>query len=408
MSLALWTALKNLRHRLGALLITVLAVALATATALVVPLVTRQVERGAQDAAQVFDLLVTAKGSSTQAVMSSLFYLDVPIGNVPNSVYQQLSTSPGTRRAVPIALGDNYSGFPIVGTTAQFFDQRLKPGAPPYFRVANGHIFGREHDAAIGATVAQQANLKVGETFRGAHGLEEVSHAEDGEATGEHDHHDEPYTVTGILAPTGGPVDRAVLTPIETVWEVHGEAAESKKEVTAVLYSAENLAGIYTVAGQINAGKEAMAVFPGQVFAQAKQTLMQGQAAYAGLSILVLGIAALTVALSVYTSGLERRRTVALLRALGARRSTVFALVLLETGLTVILGVLLGLGLSVLVSGLGGSLLGQRLGFTLAAPELTWGLAARALWLIPLGLLAALPPAVGATRVSPLRDLGQN
>ena len=435
MSVAFWTALRGLRWRLAALLLTVLAVALATATALVVPMVTRQVERGAQDAAQVFDLLVTAKGSSTQAVMSSLFYLDAPIGNVPHHVYQDLKTAEGTRRAVPIALGDNYAGFPIVGTSTEFFDQRLKPTAPPYFRVAQGRLFAHEHDAVLGAAVAQQAGLKVGDTFKGAHGLEaheeghdehdeheeeghehdeheseeqgheHEEHADEHEGEEHHDHHDEPYTVTGILAPTGGPVDRAVLTPIETVWEVHGEEAEASREVTAVLYSAENLAGIYTTAGRVNAGKDAMAVFPGQVFAQAKQTLMQGQAAYAGLSVLVLGIGALTVALSVYTSGLERRRTVALLRALGATRGTVFTLVLLETALTVTLGVLLGLALSVLVSSVGGGILGGRLGFTLAPPELSWALASRALWLIPLGLLAALPPARGAMRVSPLKDL---
>ena len=141
MRLALWTALRSLRHRLGALLLTVLAVALATATALTVPLVSRQVQRGAQDAAQVFDLLVAAPGSPTQAVMSTLFYLDAPTGNVPHAVYQGLRDAPGTRRAVPIALGDNYVGFPIVGTSREFFDQRLKPGAPPYFRLAAGRLF---------------------------------------------------------------------------------------------------------------------------------------------------------------------------------------------------------------------------------------------------------------------------
>ncbi|MFC3918447.1 ABC transporter permease [Deinococcus metalli] len=264
MRVALWTALRGLRARAGALLLTVLAVALATATALVVPLVTRQVERGAQDAAQVFDLLVTAPGSGTQAVMSTLFYLDVPIGNVPHRVYEDLRTLPGTRRAVPIALGDNYAGFPIVGTTAQFFDQRLKPALPPYFRVAQGQVFAREHDAVLGARVAQAAGLRVGSTFKGAHGLRDEADHEEGPGGESGDHHDESYTVTGILAPTGGPVDRAVLTPIETVWEVHGEGAQASREVTAVLYSAENLAGIYTVAQRVNAGRDAMAVFRGR------------------------------------------------------------------------------------------------------------------------------------------------
>ncbi len=402
MRLALWTALRSLRARAGALAITVLAVALATATALTVPLVSRQVERGAQDAAQIFDLLIAAPGSATQALTSSLFYLDAPTGNLSARLYEELRASPGTRRAVPIGLGDQHLGFPIVGTSAAFFDQRLKPRDPPYFRVARGQRFGRAHQVVAGARAAQQAGLTLGSTFQGAHGLEERG---DEEAAAPGDPHGEPYTVVGILAPTGGPVDRALLTPIETLWQVHGQTTPQERQVTAVLYSAEQLAGIYVTAQRINAGREAMAVLPGQVFAGARDVLGQGQAAYAGLSALVLGIAALTVWLGVHAATLERQRTVALLRALGAGRVSVFGLVLGETLITVTLGVVLGLGLAVLVSGVGGSLLGERLGFTLAPPQLTWPLAARALILIPLGVLAALPPALGAARVSPLRHL---
>ncbi|MDV6373651.1 ABC transporter permease [Deinococcus arenicola] len=405
MNLALWTALRGLRVRAGALVITVLAVALATATALTVPLVTRQVERGAQDAAQVFDLLIAAPGSATQALTSSLFYLDAPTGNLSERLYEELRDAPGTRRAVPLGLGDNYLGFPIVGTNAAFFDQRLKPKDPPYFQVAQGQIFTAEHQIVAGARVAREGGLKLGSTFKGAHGLEQ--HEEEGEGGEEHghDHHDEAYTVVGILAPTGGPVDRALLTPIETVWEVHGQDTPATRQVTAVLYAADQLAGIYVTAQRINAGKEAMAVFPGQVFAGARDVLAQGQAAYAGLSLLVLGIAALTVWLGVHSATVDRQKTVALLRALGAGRMTVFGLVLGETLITVTLGVVLGLALAVVLSGLGGTLLGNRLGFTLAPPQLTWALAVRALALIPLGLLAALPPAVAAARVSPLRHL---
>ncbi|MBZ9750270.1 ABC transporter permease [Deinococcus sp. HMF7604] len=399
MNLALWTVLRSVRARWGALVITVLAVALATATALVVPLVTRQVERGAQDAAQVFDLLVAAPGSSTQAVMSSLFYLEAPTGNMPERVYTALRDAPGTRRAVPIALGDTYQGFPIVGTSAAFFDQRKRPADPPYFRLTQGTLFAKEHDAVLGARAAREAGLRVGDTFTGTHGLTGPEEAE------AHDEaHDEPYTVTGILAPTGGPVDRAVLTPIETVWEVHG-AASSEREVTAVLYAAEQLSGIYVTAQRINAGQDAMAVFPGQVFAQARDVLVQGQAAYAALALLVLGIAALTVWLSVYTSGVERQRTVALLRVLGTGRRVVFLLVLFETGLTVLLGVGLGIGLALILSLTGGQVLGTHLGFTLAPPQLTWPLVLRVLLLLPFGLAAALPPAVLATRLSPLKLL---
>ncbi|CAM3493495.1 ABC-type antimicrobial peptide transport system, permease component [Deinococcus saxicola] len=401
MRLALWTALRGLRARAGALAITVLAVALATATALTVPLVTRQIERGAQDAAQVFDLLIAAPGSATQALTSSLFYLDTPTGNISEKLYEELRDSPGTRRAVPIGLGDNHLGFPIVGTNAAFFDQRLRPKDPPYFRIAQGQIFSEEHQIVAGARAAREGRFTLGSTFKGAHGLEERETEEErGNAQ-----HNEAYTVVGILAPTGGPVDRALLTPIETIWEVHGQNTAATRQVTAVLYAADQLAGVYVTAQKINAGREAMAVFPGQVFAGARDVLAQGQAAYAGLSVLVLGIAALTVWLGVHSATVERRKTVALLRALGAGRSAVFGLVLGETLMTVALGVFLGLALAVLLGGVGGTLLGERLGFTLAPPQLTWALAVRALALIPLGLLAALPPAIGAVRVSPLRHL---
>lgn len=399
MSTALWIALRALRARRGALLLTVLAVALAAATALTVPLVSRQVERGAQDAAQVFDLLIAAPGSPTQALTSSLFYLDAPTGNLPESVYQELKASPGTRRAVPIGLGDHHLGFPIVGTSSAFFDQRLKPTDPPYFRVAQGRIFGSGYEVVVGARAAREAGLRLGASFKGAHGLEAAELPED------ELEHEGTYRVVGILEPTGGPVDRALLTPIETIWETHGQLSPGSRQVTAVLYTSEQLAGIYTTVQRINAGRQAMAVLPGQVFAQARDVLAQGQAAYAGLSLLVLGIAALTVWLGVHAATLERQRTVALLRALGAGRPTVFGLVLAETLLTVTLGVLLGLGLALLVSGTGGQVLGARLGFVLPAPQLTWPLALRALALIPLGVLAALPPAIGAARLSPLRYL---
>jgi putative ABC transport system permease protein len=394
--MTLWITLRNLRARSGATLLTILAVALATATALVVPLVTRQIERGAQDAAQVFDLLITAKGSSSQAVLSSLFYLDVPIGNVPESVYTDLRDAPGTRRAVPLAFGDTYQGAPVVGTTSAFLDQRERPQDPPYFRVAQGRVFGDHFELLAGAQIAHSANLRLGSTFAAVHGQEI-----DGVET---EKHRETYRVVGILAPTGGPVDGALLTPIESVWEAHGQV-KGQREVTAVLYAASALNELYSTAQRINAGAEAQAVFPGQVFGQLHGLLTQGEAAYAGLSVLVLILAACTVWLGVYAAGLERLRTVALLRALGASRRTVFGLVLNETLLTVLVGLLLGVGLSLLLGGVGAQVLGSRLGFRLPVPQLDAALLWRVLLLLPLGLVAALWPAVRAARVSPATHL---
>ena len=398
--MTLWITLRNLRTRWLATLITLLAVSLATATALVVQLLSRQVERGAQDAAQVFDLLITAKGSPSQAVLSSLFYLDVPIGNLPYSEYARLKADPRTGRAVPLGFGDNYHGLPVVGTDPTFFEQRLKPTAPPYFHLSSGRMFSKPFQALFGASAAGQTGLKIGDTFKSAHGLEE--HHEPGV---EEEEHEATYTVVGLLAATGGPIDRAMVTPIESLWRIHGQLTPESRGVTAVLYTARALNDLYSVAQQTNARPLAQAVFPGQVFAQLRGFVLQGQAAYAGLSLLMLLLAGLTVWLSVHASGLERARSVALLRALGAGRGTVFGVVLLETALVVLLGLGLGVLLSLGLGQLAGGVLGARLGFSLPAPTLEPALLLRVLWLFPLGLLAALPPALGAAWAEPTRNL---
>jgi putative ABC transport system permease protein len=396
----LWVVLRNLRVRALGSLITVLGIALATATALVVPMVLRQLERGAAEATQVFNLLITAKGSPSQGVLSSLYMLQPPIANLPYSFYRQLANEPQTRQAIPLGLGDNYAGFAIVGTSTGYFEQRLKPADPPYFQLALGKVFAAEFEAVLGARTAQASGLKLGDSFKSEHGF---FASREVEPTGQG--HAETYTVVGVLKPTGGPIDRAILTPIETLWEAHGQLVPESRQVSAILYSGQRLADIYVTAQRINRGQEAQAIFPGQVFAQTRSFLLQGQAAYAALSLLVLLLAALLIGLSVYAGSLERLRQVALLRALGGGRRLVFSLVLCETllmvGLGLVVGVLLGYGLGYF----GGNLLGERLGFVLPAPRLEADLLLRVALLLPVGLLAALPPAVGASRQSPLEHV---
>lgn len=453
-----WIGLRNLRVRALATFLTVWVVALATAIALVVPLTLRQLDRGATEAVQVFDLLVTAKGSPTQAVLSSLFYLDVPIGNLPYARYRALAEDPRTVRAVPLGFGDNVRGYPLVGTTAEFFSLRLEQGAAPYFRLRQGEAFALPFQAVLGARVAQAMGLGLGDAFGSAHGhvhipeLEGAAHAhvhpatqreireeirrlqaQVGEAGDEAQRldlrrqlrselarlhqdagvpagddwtaglqHAEEYTVVGVLEPTGGPVDQAVLVDLESLWLVHGQFDPASRGVTAILYTAERLSDYYAVAQEVNASPDAQAVFTGAVFAQLRGFVSQGQAAYAALSLLVLVLAALTIWLNLYAGALERRRSVALLRTLGASRPLIFTLVLLETALTIGLGLALGVGLSYGFAALGGSVLGAALGFVLPPPDFEPALVGRVLLLLPLGLLAALIPAYQATQESPL------
>lgn len=395
-----WIVTRNLRSRLTSSILSILAVALAVATALVVPLVTRQVERGAANAAQVFDLLITSKGSATQAVLSSLFYLDAPLTNLPYAEFQRLEADPRTNRAIPLGFGDNYHGFPLVGTNERFFEQRVKPSAPAYFSTASGRVFKQPFEAVVGSRVARQAQLGLGATFHSSHGegSQGANHDED-------DEHDVEYQVVGVLAPTGGPADRAIFVQLASLWTTHAQNTDDSRGVTAVLYTAHSISGLYSVAQQTNASPALQAVFPGQVFAQLRDTLSQGQAAYTALSLLVLLLAMLTVWLGVHASGMERARTVALLRALGAQRRTVFTVVLAETLMVTLLGLLCGVMLGYGISTIAAHVLTPQLGFRLPPPEVDLALLTRVTFLVPLGLLAALPPAWSTARQSPLRSL---
>ena len=222
--LTLWVLVRSLRMRLFANVLTVVAVLLGVGLALVVPLSLRAFQKGATEAAQIFDLLVTAEGSQTQAVLNTIYYQNAPIGNIPYRVYASLEADPRTARAVPLGFGDSVQGYPLVGTTPAYFELRASPQAPPYFRLEQGAIFSGAYQAVLGAQVAREIGFGLGDTFRTAHGFVE---------TFEPTMHTDDYRVVGILAPTGGPSDRAVYTALESVWDSHGQFSPESGVVDA-------------------------------------------------------------------------------------------------------------------------------------------------------------------------------
>lgn len=152
------------------------------------------------------DLVVGAKGSPVQLILSSLLHLDVPTGNISLAEANQLSNHPMVKEAIPVSLGDNYRGVRIVGTTPALGDLY---GAD----MALGGWFDHPFEAVVGSVAAKRAGLMMGGQFTGRHGFTEHGHA----------HDDEIYTVTGILLPTGTILDQLILTPVETYWLLHQE-----------------------------------------------------------------------------------------------------------------------------------------------------------------------------------------
>jgi putative ABC transport system permease protein len=339
--------------------------------------------------ARGIDLVVGAKGSPLQLVLSTVFQADVPTGNIPLAEADTLLHNPMIDRAAPLALGDAVKGFRIVGTTPDYLDFY---GAT----LAQGQIWNQPMDAVLGATVASRLRLTLGDSFVGSHGV-----AGNG---GMHDA--SPYRVTGILAPTGSVIDRLALTPIESVWKVHErhhheanpDHPDAAREVTAVLLHARTPLAIVTLPFQINSQTNYQAAVPSIEAARLFSTLgfgLETVRAFAGILIVSAGLGML---IALITRMRERRRELAMLRLLGATPRQLFAMVVIEAMLLAGFGALLGLAFGHLAALAMENWLPASNAMT--AIELT---ARTSEWWIPalafgVGLVASILPALAAYR----------
>ncbi len=162
------------------------------------------------------DLVVGAKGSPLQLILSSVLHIDAPTGNIPLKECEQVKKNPLVKNTIPLALGDNYEGYRIVGTTTDYADIY-------HAEVTKGKMYSGKMEVVIGAHVAKETGLKLNDQFAGMHGFTNQGHI----------HKEFKYTVTGIMEETGSVIDNLILTPIESVWFIHnhhhhheGEEAE--------------------------------------------------------------------------------------------------------------------------------------------------------------------------------------
>lgn len=424
--------------------LTLAGVALGAALIAGVLTIRRETERVFLDEGTTFDLVVGAKGSPLQLVLSSVFHLDSPTGNIPISELDRLKADMRVRTAVPIGLGDNFQGYRIVGTTPEFFDlERRDPETEEYVRIfsmAEGAWdFSEPFNAVLGSEVARSTRLGVGDSFAGSHGLVAVA--------GSEVHSDSPYTIAGILAPSGTSNDRAVFTSLQAVWSVHdkeeaahealyggGEAApeaaaedapttaappaaggwffapkpaaKAEREVTAVLVQLQSPGMRLWMVDEIKSGTNAMAAVPiNEMLRLYQLVLAPMQKALLAVAYLVVVVAALSVLTTLYQAGERRRRDVAVMRALGATPHEVFAIVLLEALIVALLGTAAGwlLGHGAVQAAQGA--LRESAGLTIAAWR-TDGQELKALAAVAgIGLVAGLLPAILAYRRAPAKDL---
>ena len=375
-----------------------LLLSLGLASITLVLLVNHQIQQAfARDLAGI-DVVVGAKGSPLQLILSGVFQIDTPTGNVPLADVQTLQANPQVAKLIPISMGDSFKGYRIIGTTPDYLSHYAGV-------MASGALWQAPMQAVLGAKVARDTGLRVGDSFVGSHGL----------GGGGHAHGQTPYTVTGVLAPSGSVMDRLILTPTESVWRVHEkdtalDAADQKileeeREVTLALIQYRSPLAAVTFPRFINTATNMQAASPALEVSRLLGLIGIGAdvlRAFAGVLLLTAGLG---VFIALWSAVRERRADLALLRMLGAAPRQLAALLWCEALWLALLATLLGLALGQGVAALLAVALDVDKSISLAA--LNWPVALLSVPALALGVAvaSALLPTWEAYRVSVLELL---
>ena len=344
LAIALPLAWAYLRERVLSTVLNIVLLALGVGTITAMLLVLSQSEQRMERDAAGIDLVIGAKGSPLQLILSAVFHVDIPTGNIPLADAQKIAADPMVKTAVPLSLGDSYRSFRLVGTRPTFLD--LYAAAP-----ASGRVWAKPMEVFIGAEVATATGLVIGSRFAGSHGL----------SAGGGSHEATPFEVVGIAAPTGSVIDRLILTSLDSIWDVHehgakpatgapryaniaGEKhAEEDREITALLVQYASPMAAVSLPRRVNAESRLQAASPALETARLFALVGVGVNALKGFAGVLMICAGLGIFVGLLNALDDRRADLALLRVLGANRATVFLTVLAQGFALGIAGVILGI-----------------------------------------------------------------
>ena len=390
---------RSLRQHALSTAVTALSVALAGGLLLTVWVVREQSQAAFTGVNAGFDAVLGARGSKLQLVLNSVFHLEASPGNVEWRDFEEIRDNPNVELAVPLAVGDNYHGWRIVGTLPNLFTSHEYAPGRRFELEAGGRCFDPlRREAVLGSFAAEKLKLKVGDTFHPFHGL----------IFDEHQQHAETYVVVGLLKPSNTPADRVFWIPLEGLQRMSGHAANAATEVSAVLVklNADSpMAGFQLDNLYNKQGTRLTFAWPiGRVIAELFGKISWFDRVLTLVAWLVALVATGSILASIYNSMNERRRELAILRALGARRTTVFAVIVLEAAAIAGLGAVLSFGVYAVLMSTVAEIIRAQTGVVLEP----FAFNAVMLWepavFIVLGALAGVVPAVKAYRT----DVAQN
>ena len=383
-----------------ALNIFLLGLGIAVVTLLI--LVNDQLQEKVTSNSRGIDLVVGAKGSPMQLILCNIFHIDFPTGNISLRDAERIAKNRLVKKAIPMALGDSYGGYRIVGTTqayAALYDASI----------AEGSASSEPMAVTLGYAAAHELALSPGSTFASDHGLTQSGHA--------HDEH--KFKVTAVLARTNTVLDNLILTSVESIWKVHDmdsadlgnvqdgvasplvpsvAAGDSTREITSLLIQYRSAMGAIQMPRWVNGQSRLQAASPAFETARLFSIVGAGFSVLRGFAFILIFISALSIFIALYNSLKERKYDLAIMRSMGASRSKIFFSVLLEGTALSFSGALLGLVLAHLALFLVPLFLDEAARSGIAAwiflPEEGIVLAAGVL----LGIVCAALPAVQAYR----------
>ena len=399
-------ALRSLRNRALLSALTVVSIALSVALLVGIEHVRVGVRESFAGTIKGTDLIVGARGGTTQVLLSTVFGMSTPTGSVSWATYRRWSAHPAVRWTIPYALGDAHRGYRVIGTTADFFTRyRFRDRSVTF---AAGRAPASDREIAVGAEVAERLGYAVGSAVTLAHGVAAVSFAE---------HTAHPFVVTGVIARTFTPIDRALYTTLDGLTAMHAAEAESgglmmgpppaasdtgPAPITAFLLGTRNRFESLRLQREMNEDRTEplTAIIPGVALAQLWQTIGSAEVGLRVVAALTLLVGMLGMCVALYASLESRRREMAILRAVGAGPRTIVSLLVLESTLLAALGAAVGVGL--VYAGIAGArgLVEARFGLALTIHPLTaveWAYLAT---VVAAGALVGVLPAWRAYRAS--------
>jgi putative ABC transport system permease protein len=443
----------NIRHKPGNTVLSIVLLSFGIGIISLMMLLNKQIGEKFDRNIKDIDFVLAAKGSPLQSILANVYHVDAPTGNIKVSEAARIIKNPMVKEAIPLAYGDNFEKWRIVGTTAQY---------PNHYgcKAGEGRLFEKPFEATIGSLVANETGLKIGSTFTSNHGFDAL---EEGDEEGHH--HDTPYTVVGIFEQSNSVIDNLILTPVESTWMVHDhgheEGEESADEHTETPNDADTLKEEVLDEKPMLAGDSAtplegltgaevmkqMAQRPnaalltqgrnkqeeegpekemtaylivknnkqafGMLSVMTENTTMQlanvavennrllnnfgiGMDTIMAIAILIAAISFVSIFISLYNSLKERRYELALMRTMGGTRNKLFSLIMLEGLLLVVSGFVVGMLLSRIGLLILGNFVRENFKYNISDLGMTGGEVILLIFTLTVGVLASLLPAMRA------------